>query len=286
MHKLTKYLSLFLLILLVGCGSADSTPKAEAPFDYSERMNYKYDEALELFKSAEFTNITTEEISTTSEDKENVVTMVSVDGSQLFSKGKKYNTDVPVVITYYALKDTEVKEETASEDNEPKTEESTQPVMENYSADAESLKKLAEDLFKFEYSDLDVTFDDFDEAYVVSYTDDQIYNTTSFVNQNLNRYINYCRFAYQINGLTHIRFDVTLEGMDQYGKDYNIIGVSEIMRKDTFEKFDWDNLFLQNIWDVMNDESDYCGIAPEIISDIDTGKIAYDNGGFSDGCIY
>ena len=286
MRNHLKYFSLFLLLLLMGCGSADSTLKAEAPFDYSERMNYKYDEAAELFKSAGFTNVAIEEISTTSQEKADVVTKVSVDGSQLFSKGKKYNTDVPVVITYYALKDNEIKEEAAEEEEKLQAEGIAQLAIEEYSADVESLKKLATELFKFKYSNLDVTFDDFDEAYVVSYTDDQIYNITSFVNQNLSRYINFCRFAYQIDGLTHVRFDVTLEGIDQYGKDYNIIGVSEIMRKETFDKFDWDNLFLRNIWDVMNDESDYCGIAPEIISDVDTSKIAYDNGGYSDGCIY
>ena len=147
-----------------------------------------------------------------------------------------------------------------------------------YSADADSIKELAADLFDFRYDNLETSFDsEMDNAYVVTYRITEYQDITTFVYQNINRYIHFCQRAYRIDGVNRVRFDVNLLGQDQYGKDYEILGLQEIMTKETFDKFEWSNLEYQNIWETFNDECYYFGVAPEIIREVDTEKIFYDS---------
>lgn len=93
---------------------------------------------------------------TYSDSNVNTVGTVTIDGSHLFSESARYKRDVPIVVSYYYLNEPE-----PPTDSTPTSEE-TEPAV--YSADEESIKQLAEDKIGFEYNDLSVSWDDFDEA--------------------------------------------------------------------------------------------------------------------------
>lgn len=178
--------------------------------------------------------------------------------------------------------DAVISEEVESSEEVEDTEAvgSTEEVQEEeekvYTADVDSIKELATDLFAFDYEELSVVYDDeIDEAYVITYREKEIRDITTFVYENINRYIHFCQKAYTIDGIDRIRFDVKLMGQDQYGQDYEITGVEEIMTKETFDKFNWDSLEFMDIWDTFNDECYYFGVAPEIVQQVDTTKIFY-----------
>ena len=280
MKRKTKIMAAALIMalaILTGCGN--SADKASVPFAYNERIGTDCNETISELKEAGFENVTAETISTTREDMDGKIASIKIDGRNTFTKLTAYDKQAPVVIKYYEL---EAKEESADvpDNNDGNTEE-TETAAGNektYSADADSIKEMASDLFDFNYDGLEVSYDaDIDEAFVVTYRITEYKDITTFVYQNINRYIHFCQRAYDIAGIDRVRFDVKLLGQDQYGKDYEIMGLQELMTRETFDKFEWDNLAYQNIWEVFNDECYYFGVAPEIISDVDTEKIFYDS---------
>ena len=148
--------------------------------------------------------------------------------------------------------------------------------MDWYSASAESIERLAVELFDFEYSDLQVTWDELNHAFSVSYLPEHVLDETTYVNRNINRYIHFCRYAYQIEGLERLRFDVMLAGMDQYGNDMVIEGMSMLMERETFMKFNWENLEYMDIWESFANNCAYIGIDPVIGRELDESGIFYD----------
>ena len=256
-------------VLLTACAKIENP--AKMPHTNIEFGTMDYDGARAELEAAGFTNITAEKKDTEKETIDGKVVSVSVDGSTKYSRGSVFESNVPVVITYYVT--------TPKPTPEPEQSEATEHGFApgDYTADAASLEKLAAELFAFEYSDLKVEWDDFDSAFVISYLPDTVLDETSYVYQNVNRYIHFCQYAYQIAGVERVRFDVMLAGVDQYGNDMVIEGISEIMTREAFEKFQWDNLAYTNIWESFSDNCYYFGYAPELVEKLDTTKVFYDS---------
>lgn len=156
----------------------------------------------------------------------------------------------------------------------PKPTPTPEPV---YTADADGLRLLAEDKFQFAYDGLEVAWDDFDEAYAVTFhSTDMPLNETTWVYQAVNRYIWFCQYAYQIDGLDRVRFNVMADGMDQYGNEVTFEGLEVLMTRENFKKFEWDNLAFMEIWDSFNDNCYVFSLSNVFSSELDTSKIFYD----------
>lgn len=153
------------------------------------------------------------------------------------------------------------------------TPEST-PVT--YTADADSLKQLFTDTLNITQENLDVTYDDTNKCFSVSYhPTDAIWDEADFVRKSISNYISYCQQAYQIDGVTSIDFQVSTNMQDSYGNT-NLESVMEIrMVKDNFEKFNWKNLEYQGIYDNFKANCEFFWIAPGILKNVDPSDIYY-----------
>lgn len=97
MRKVILLFSLCFAFFLTSC-SSDKT--ARAPFSSNEYQGQKVDSILDQLEEAGFTNVTTDEISTTSENDDGKVFSVVIDGNYSFFKSYAYNPDVPVTVAY------------------------------------------------------------------------------------------------------------------------------------------------------------------------------------------
>ena len=132
---------------------------------------------------------------------------------------------------------------TAEHETEPETTavpETTELDMEG-KTQVEQVEALAEKLFDFEYESLEVK--EGIGLIILSYRPTCLYNDNSgWVRQNMNRYINFCREAYKIEGMEPIRFNVLGLGMDQYGEEGEFKGLDILMMPEDFSCYKWDNL--------------------------------------------
>lgn len=262
-------LALAVALLLGGCLQKIENP-AKVPRTNIEFQTMKYDGALSELEAAGFSNITAERRETDKEAIDGKVFSVSVGGKTDYKKNAMYENNVPVVITCYAY------EAPPAPEPEPTEEPAAEFAPESYTADTASIERLASELFAFDYSGLTVEWDEFDSAFVVSFLPGAMLDETSYVYQSVNRYIQFCQYAYQIDGVERVRFDVMLEVVDQYGQTETIEGVSEIMTRDVFEKYDWGNLAYMNIWESFSDNCYYFGVNPLLTEKLDTDKVFYD----------
>jgi len=255
-------------LLLAGCTKIENP--AKVPKTNIEFSAMHHDEARGALEAAGFDNIAAEHKETDKETIDGKVFSVSVDGKTDYKRNAVFESNVPVVITSYTYTAPPAPEP------EPTEEPAAEFKPENYTADAASLEKLAAELFAFDYSGLTVEWDEFDSAFVVSFLPGAMLDETSYVYQSVNRYIHFCQYAYQIDGVERVRFDVMLEVVDQYGQTETIEGVSEIMTRDVFEKYDWGNLAYMNIWESFSDNCYYFGVNPLLTEKLDTSKVFYD----------
>lgn len=261
------------LLILAGCGGSG---KVNAPFENSYCSGKDLDAIMSELQEAGFTNIQTEAQESSMSVNANQVISVKIGSNTMYNTANSWKSDVPIVIKYYEFSgDTETVPTPEPESApEPASEPSGEVV---YTADVDSIRQLAEDKFQFDYDNLEVSYDDFDEAFVVAYLPaNPPLDETTYIYQNINRYINFCRIAYTIDGLERIRFDVSVEMMDQYGNEAVIDGLSVIMTREYFEKFNWDNLAYLGIWDSFVDNCYYIGWPPQFSDKIDTSKVFYD----------
>lgn len=266
--------AIMLCTLLTGCVQIENP--AKVPFSNSEYQGRYYQDVITDLQDAGFSNIETDTMLTYSESKAGTVGTITIDGDNLFRKDDIYEYDVTVVVSYYEMSENKPQETSA-----PQTTTTSEAVTidpKEYTADAGSIEQLAKDVFGFNYDELTVEYDDFDEAFVVSFHPTDMYtDSTSWVWKNINRYINFCRIAYQIDGLDRVRFDIYANGIDQYGNEGDFLGLSEIMTRETFENFNWDGLYLLGIWDAFVDNCFAFSLHPLFSEDLDTDRIFYDS---------
>ena len=119
MKRIFAPLFFLLLLLFPACSSIENP--AEVPYDHSALVGMDYDEALSVLKGAGFVNIESTERSTKNIDHNNKISAISIDGNTTFSKGKVWENDVPVEISYFALEqlDVTIDIETGGEDGKP-----------------------------------------------------------------------------------------------------------------------------------------------------------------------
>ena len=129
MKKKYQYLILAIAlsigIVMSGCKKYENP--ADLPFGNSDWQKESTSEVIERLENAGFTNIQTIEKETSSASKDETVSRITVDGSDLFRKGTRYEEDVPIEITCFVLKqiDATMEVSTKGETGEPEFEVQT-----------------------------------------------------------------------------------------------------------------------------------------------------------------
>lgn len=158
------------------------------------------------------------------------------------------------------------KESVSTSDNEPVT----------YTADSDSLKQLFTDTLSVKNNDLSVTYDDINSCYSVSYFyASDFWDETNFVNNCISDYVTYCKEAYSIDGVTNVDFHVSINMKDSYGNSEPSEVFHFRMNKDSFDKFNWDNLKFDSIYDNFSSNCEFFWIYPGVLQKVDTSKIYY-----------
>lgn len=164
-------------------------------------------------------------------------------------------------------------------DTTTSTHDETEEVI-SYTNDADSINNLFNDVFKNDIKDIDslsVSYDNVTESYLVSYypTSD-VWDETQFVRNNLTDYIDFCKEAYTIDGVTSITFQITTTLQDSKGNE-SIEDVMDVrMSKDMFNSFNWDNMeFKSDSYNSIVNSCDFYWLYPGILANIDSSKIYY-----------
>ena len=127
-------------------------------------------------------------------------------------------------------KDTAPKK--SKKQTEEKTEKKTQKAkVDMGTASVESLTKLYKDQNK-DKKKYKVTVEDKDD-YLTS---------TDFVRKQYTKYINYCKKAYKMSGLTSVQLDVSTTMSDTKGNENMEKVLSIGMKKDVFDTYKWDKV--------------------------------------------
>lgn len=105
-------------IFMVGCGLKNP---AKAPFGSTECKGMEQTEVLAELQEAGFTEVTTTEVETVSKSKDGTVESVTIDGTDDYKKDKAWESNVPVEVAEYKLKQypVEMSVETSGESGEP-----------------------------------------------------------------------------------------------------------------------------------------------------------------------
>lgn len=145
-----------------------------------------------------------------------------------------------------------------------------------YTSDLDSLKQLFTDTLSVKCDNLAVSYDDINACFSVSYlpTGDT-WNETTFVQKCFSDYISYCKESYVIDGVTNIQFIISTNLEDSYGNIERKEVVQFRMNKDNFDKYDFDNLEYENIYDSFSSGCEFFWIHPGILDKIKTDKIIY-----------
>lgn len=255
--RIKKVVGLLVLVLyssvLVGCGQK----MIRSPYDSSHYQGKDHEVVLGELQDAGFTNIQSiPHFSHFPEDAKKV-SGVTIGPDTSFNTTYSWKTDVLVIIDYYEY----IEEEQGD----------------LYTADVESIKQLAQDRFRFEYDNLEVSFDEESNQFIVSYLPTRPpLSETDYLRDNVNRYINFCRFAYDVEGVEGICFDVKTAARDQYGNDAVIDALYLYMTKDTFGKYNWGNLELERIWGSFAENCDVLELAPLFEGKIEASEVFYE----------
>ena len=106
MKKKHQHLILVIVLLIgiaiTGCKKYENP--ANIPFGNSDWQKESTSEIVEQLEDAGFTNIKKIEKETSRASKNETVSRITVDGSDLFTKGTRYESDIPIEITCFVLK--------------------------------------------------------------------------------------------------------------------------------------------------------------------------------------
>lgn len=105
-------------VFMVGCGLKNP---AKAPFSSTDCKKLSLEDAISELQTAGFTEITTEEVETVSLSKNDKVESITIDGEDNYKKDQAWESNVPVEITSYKLKQfpVEMNVETNGESDAP-----------------------------------------------------------------------------------------------------------------------------------------------------------------------
>jgi hypothetical protein len=85
--------------------------------------------------------------------------------------------------------------------------------------------------------------------------------------------VKYGRESFQIDGVNSLTVNYKLEFTDKYGKKTTDDAIMITMSKEEFNKFEWDNLKLQSVYNQIKSASSKYYVHPALESKLDYSKL-------------
>lgn len=173
----------------------------------------------------------------------------------------KAQTDAKVQADAKAKQEADAKVQADAKAQEPVKELTTMDKL--WVALDESIK--TRDGFDIQYGD--------SGSVLVTTRTESFWDANETVETAFRQLVQYGLKAFQIDGVSEIRFQYGFRGIDQYGNDGERIAVDISMKKDEFKKYDWKNLEGHYIYNQMESSSQFLGIHPDIRAKLNTDKV-------------
>lgn len=152
------------------------------------------------------------------------------------------------------------------------------PIEDNQPETTEDKIKAIVDAQHFKYSDYRFVTSPSDagDVSITLHYDDGSWNETSFVVSCLTNYINICKDAYNIDGITQVEYYVFCDFTDPKGNQSSQKAFAISMKKDNFVTYNWDNLKGNSkAYSQIEEDCEFLDIHAGIRSHVDFDKVFY-----------
>lgn len=124
----------------------------------------------------------------------------------------------------------------------------------------------------------EIEFDTKDNTASLIYSKDEFYSAETVVKTGYTYLIKFGQEAFKLPEVKAILVTVKTKFTDQYGNSKLEPGVSVEVTKDQFQKFNWDGLKYQSLYDTFKQSAEFHYINPVLLKTIDTSKLYYNGG--------
>lgn len=162
--------------------------------------------------------------------------------------------------TINAVKPTEVEQKAPVQDP---TKEEVQPEAPKEEAMLDKLWTAFDSSIK-NRSGYDIAWSDIFGVVTLSKTEDTFWDENAVVRDDYADLVRYGQEVFKIDGVNQIQVVYSTEFTDTYGKKETKTAVEIWFNKDEFQKYEWDNLGYQSVWQQMENGSAYYYIHPAI----------------------
>ena len=121
--------------------------------------------------------------------------------------------------------------------------------------------------------DYSVGYDEPTKTASITKTELSSWDESSLVRASFTTLVKYGREAFKIDGVDEIQVVVKTEFTDQYGKKDISDAVRIIMTKSEFNKFDWDNLKYQSVYEPIKKSAEALYLHPAILKNLKYDKL-------------
>lgn len=121
----------------------------------------------------------------------------------------------------------------------------------------------------------EVEFDTKDGVASLIYSKDQFYSEETVVKTNYTYLIKFGKEAFKLPEVKGILVVVKTNFTDQYGNSKIEPGASVEIMKEEFQKFNWEGLRYQSLYDTFKQSAEFHYIHPALLKAIDTSKLYY-----------
>jgi len=121
----------------------------------------------------------------------------------------------------------------------------------------------------------DISYDEQKKLAIVTRRGAEYWDETAIVKTGYSTLIEYGQEAFKIVGVDEVEVILFSNFTDQYGKSSEEKAVDFAMKKDEFNKYDWNGLKGQNIFNQMTESCSVHYIHPAIFKNLKTDKLIY-----------
>lgn len=110
----------------------------------------------------------------------------------------------------------------------------------------------------------DVKWDEEYKTVYLTRTQDTFWSEDALVEDTYRDLVRFGQAAFKVDGVEYVDISYQVPFTDEFGAKTTKDAVSLQMKKETFERFNWDNLKFQPIYQTMQDNAEYQNINPSV----------------------
>lgn len=146
-----------------------------------------------------------------------------------------------------------------------------------YEATPESLSQFFEHYNKVSCEDLTVDLSKNGKTCKVNFKNaSSSWDETTFVREQLTGYIDFCKTAYSVGEINEVIWSSLVEMTDARGNANTETGITIDMKKDAFDKYDWDNMsYRSGTFSQIEADCDIFNLHAGIAKNVNYDKVYY-----------